>query len=145
VTAAGEALQRTLEAEHAAVFLYSALGGATGHSSRLYDVLTEAHEAHRARRDELVTSLRRLGVTPTAAAPAYRLPDGVDTEGGIRAAALDVERACTTRYAELVAGTSGELRAAAVRALGDSAARQLALGARPSAFPGIEELSSPDM
>lgn len=134
-------LQSTLAAEHAAVHVYAALGGATSRSGpgRLSTALTEAHDDHRDRRDALVRLLAGEGAVPEAAAPAYEVPD-LSSPRAVEAAALDVERACAAVYADLVAGTSGDRRRWAVGLLRSAALRQLTFGGRPEPFPGLDEL-----
>jgi Domain of unknown function (DUF4439) len=71
-SAAVAALQGALAAEHAAVYGYGVVGA----------MLTGANQAnartdwtaHQVARDALVTMLTRLGATPVAASPAYKLP-----------------------------------------------------------------------
>ena len=136
-----EALQVTLEAEHAAVYVYGVLGARTSQSGApdLYDALREAHQAHRVRRDGLVGEIAQLGATPVAAATAYEVPARLDTVEAIARAALRLERACATTYAALVANTVGRRRARAVEALVNAAVRELAFRGTPEMFPGAGE------
>lgn len=136
-----EALQAVLAAEHAAVHVYAALGGATSQSAaaELHATLVEAHDDHRDRRDALVRLLADAGAEPTAAAPAYELPD-LTTAERVRDGAMRVERACAAAYADLVAATSGDRRRWAVGLLRAAAVRELDFGGRPSDFPGLGEL-----
>ncbi len=50
-----DALQTTLAAEHAAVYVYGVLGGRTSKSAEpaTYAAISSAYDAHRARRDQL--------------------------------------------------------------------------------------------
>ncbi|MDN5743836.1 MAG: ferritin-like domain-containing protein, partial [Nocardioidaceae bacterium] len=63
------ALQTTLAAEHAAVFVYGALGARTSLSGQpaLYRALTAAYSLHRDRRDELSARVQTAGADPVAA------------------------------------------------------------------------------
>ena len=86
-----DALQATLAAEHAAVYVYGLLGSRTSQASEpdLYVALRAAYEAHRERRDTLIGEIAALAATPTPAAPAYTPPAGLDTTDGRYQAALD--------------------------------------------------------
>lgn len=136
------ALQSTLAAEHAALYLFGVYGARTSQSAdpELYATLTEGHLTHRARRDHLETVLTALGEEPVAAAPTYRLPERLTTAQQVTASALGTERAAAAAYAALVASTVDEDRRWAVAALTASSLLQLRLGGRPEAFPGAEEL-----
>ncbi|HEX4686298.1 MAG TPA: DUF4439 domain-containing protein [Nocardioides sp.] len=137
-----DALQRTLAAEHAAIFELGALGGRASAlpPSHLLAALDAAYDAHVERRDQLRTMITAAGGDPVAAAPAYRLPSPLSTESQIEAEALRVQRACAATYAALVAATSGDGRRWAVDALVSTALSETALGGRPRALPGL----SPD-
>ena len=69
-----EALQTTLAAEHAAVYVFGALGGRTSQSANpeLFDAISAAYAAHRARRDELTAAITDLGAEPVAARGGVR-------------------------------------------------------------------------
>jgi hypothetical protein len=137
-----DALQRTLAAEHAAVFVLGALGGrASGASPQharaaLTTALTTAYDEHLRRRDQLRTRLAAAGADPVAAEPAYRLAGPLTSVAQIEAEALGVERSCATTYAALVAATSGPDRRWAVDALISIAVGEAAFGGRPEALPG---------
>lgn len=133
-----DALQSTLEAEHAAVYVYAVLVGRG--DTALAAPLWAAYREHRDRRDELTAMLRDTGQEPVAAAPAYELPARLDTPARVRRAAVAAERAGAEAYAALVAAATGELRSWGVSALTASAVRELTLGAAPTAFPGAPEL-----
>ena len=134
-----EALQVTLQAEHAAVYVYGLLGSRTSQSSEsaLYAALRAGYEAHRDRRDTLVGEIAALSEVPAPAAPAYTPPAGLETTDGRYAAALELERACAATYAALVGATAGERRLRAIGFLNDAAARELTFRGRPEAFPGL--------
>jgi hypothetical protein len=134
-----EALQQTLAAEHAAVFVSAALGGRASAlpPSPLRDALDTTYAGHVERRDQLRIVLTRGGVDPVAAEPAYRLPAALDTAAQIAAEALRVERGCATTYAALVAATSDTERRWALDALVTTAVGETAFGGAPEALPGL--------
>ncbi|HEY3479883.1 MAG TPA: DUF4439 domain-containing protein [Nocardioides sp.] len=135
-----EALQRTLAAEHASIFVLGALGGraSTLSSEPLRSSLTTAYDVHLQRRDRLRVLVRSAGAVPVAAEPAYRLPSRLTTAAQIKAEALRVERGCATTYAALVAATAGADRRWAVEALVATAVGEAAFGGRPEALPGLD-------
>jgi len=134
------ALQQTLAAEHAAVFVLGALAGraSTLPSGSLRTALDAAYDVHLQRRDRLRTMVTAAGGTPVAAEPAYQLPQPLRSAPQIATAALRVERACVTTYAALVAATSGDERRFAVEALSETAVREAAFGGAPEPLPGIQ-------
>lgn len=133
-----DSLQTTLAAEHAAVWLYGVLGGQTSASAEaaLHALLTQTYALHRSRRDELTRVLRDLGEEPVAAAPSYRTSGELRTPDERRAAALEVEDACATTYADLVANSVQDQRRWAVTALVDAAVRRVRFGGAPEELPG---------
>lgn len=135
-----DALQTALAAEHAAVYLYGALGGRTSQSATpdLFAAVAAAYAAHRARRDRLTATIVDLAAEPVAAEPAYRLPR-LDTPPQVTRAALGVERACAATYAYLVENTTGEHRRSAIGALNEAAVRELVFRGTPETFPGRDE------
>jgi hypothetical protein len=134
-----DALQQTLAAEHAAVFVLAALGGRASAlpPSPLRDALDTTFADHVARRDQLRTVLTTGGADPAAAEPAYRLPSPLDSAAQIAEEGLRVERACATTYAALVAATSGAERRWALDALVSTAVGEAAFGGAPEALPGL--------
>jgi hypothetical protein len=134
-----DALQRTLSAEHAAIFVLAALGGRAAALPRspVRTAIDDAYAAHVERRDQLRTMVTDAGGDPVAADPAYRLPTPLATLAQIEAEALRVERACATTYAALVAATAGTSRRWAVDALVTTAVGEAAFGGRPEALPGV--------
>jgi hypothetical protein len=136
-----DALQTTLAAEHAAVYVYGALGGRTSQSATpdLFAAVQAAYAAHRARRDLLTRELTELDVEPVAAEAAYELPGGLDQPDGIAHAGLELERSCAETYAYLVASTEAERRRWAVAVLNETAVRELAFRGNPETFPGADE------
>jgi hypothetical protein len=136
-----EALQTTLEAEHAAVYVYGLLGSRTSQAGEpeLYAALRAAYEAHRERRDTLIGEIAAMDAVPAPAAPAYTPPQGLDSTDARYASALELERACAETYAALVGATTGERRGEAVDLLNDAAARELSFRGTPEIFPGADE------
>ncbi|KRA37468.1 MULTISPECIES: ferritin-like domain-containing protein [unclassified Nocardioides] len=134
-----DALQVALAAEHAAVFVYGALGAQTSQSGQptLYETLTRAYALHRDRRDHLSGVIAATGGEPVAAEPGYALPADLGSVRVVRARALAIEEAATSTYAYLVANTTGPDRAWAVQALLDAAVRGLGFGGRPERLPGL--------
>jgi hypothetical protein len=136
-----EALQTTLEAEHAAVYVYGLLGSRTSQSAEpeLYAALRAAYEGHRESRDHLIGEIAALDAVPTPAAAAYTPPPGLETADGRTAAALELERACARTYAALVGATTGTRRSEAIGLLNDAAVRELSFRGTPEIFPGADE------
>ncbi len=134
-----DALQTTLAAEHAAVFVYGALGGQVSQSASplLYTAVASAYATHRARRDEVIARLVAHGAEPVAAAPGYALPTDLGAPVAIEATALALEEGSASTYAYLVASTSDDDRAWAIGALIDAAVRALDFGGRPDRLPGL--------
>ncbi|KQZ69779.1 ferritin-like domain-containing protein [Nocardioides sp. Root151] len=135
-----DALQSTLAAEHAAVWIYGVLGGQTSQSSQpaLYDAVTTAYVTHRSRRDQLVRWVRDAGEVPVAAEVAYELPNAARTPAELKAIGLQVEQRCAAAYADLVGRTTEDERAWGVNALVESAVRQLDFDGDPTDLPGID-------
>jgi hypothetical protein len=141
VTAEVDALQATLEAEHAAVYVYGLLGSRTSETAEpdLYLALRAAYEAHRDRRDTLIGEISALAATPAPAAAAYTPPAGLDTPDGRFQAALALEDGCASTYAALVGAAAGPRRLEAIALLNDAAARELSFRGTPEIFPGADE------
>lgn len=138
-----DALQTTLAAEHAAVWVYGVLGGQVSRSAdpRLAVDIDEAYRTHRGRRDTLVRTITDTGAEPAPSAVAYEVPDDLSTPARITAAALRVEQRCAATYADLVARTAGGRRRWAINALTDAAVRQLRFRGSPETFPGAGDLA----
>jgi hypothetical protein len=138
-SAPADALQTALAAEHAAVFVYGALGGQTSQSDdpTLYAEVTDAYVTHRGRRDRLIALLEGDGRQPVAAEPGYDLPADLSTPVAIAGRALALERACAETYAFVVASTTAEDRTWAIDALLDTAVRELSFGGKPERLPGL--------
>jgi uncharacterized protein DUF4439 len=136
-----EALQTALAAEHAALYVYGALGAQTSQSGAptLFAALTDAYDAHRARRDQLVAILTDLGEQPVPAEPVYELPKNLDSTDAVTARALEIERSCASTYAYLVANSPAPERRLAVNLLIQTAVRELAFRGTPETLPGSDE------
>jgi hypothetical protein len=134
-----EALQRTLAAEHAAVWVFGALGGRASSlpAAQLRAALAAAYDEHLGRRDRLRIVVASTGAQPVASEPAYRLPDLLTTPEQIAVEALRVQRGCVETYAALVAAGDGADRRWAVRAMAQTALTEAAFGGRPQALPGL--------
>lgn len=137
-----EALQTTLAGEHAAVYVYGALGGRTSASAEpaLAAALRAAYDVHRSRRDQVTAMIRARAEVPVVSEVSYVLPNDADTPGRCRRAAAEIEERCTQVYAAAVGSTARANRQWAIDALADAAVRQLGFGAEPSTFPGVPEL-----
>ena len=133
-----DALQTTLAAEHAAVYVYGVLGGQTSRTSdpALFAAVTAAYGEHRARRDALTRDVTDLGGTPVAAEASYDLPAALGTAPAVARVALALEVSCASTYAFLVASTVGPRRRWAAVALRDAAVRELGFGGAPAPLPG---------
>lgn len=133
-----EAVQAALAVEHAAIYVLGALGGRTPSSSApaLEQALSAAYEDHVNAREELAAHVVSAGIEPVAPSAVYDLPGRLGTAAGINAAALRLERDTTATYLSLVPKATGTDRVLLVQLLCRTAARQLDLGAKPTAFPG---------
>ncbi|MCS0636518.1 ferritin-like domain-containing protein [Streptomyces sp. LP05-1] len=132
-----EAVQAALAAEHAAVYGYGVVGGRAGAARRTDAAAGLA--AHRARRDALERTVRDLGGTPVASAPAYALPFPVpDAAGAVRLGA-ELEDRVAGVYADLVRAAGGALRREAAVALREAAVRSARWRGGGVAFPGLAE------
>ena len=140
---ATDALQRTLAAEHAAVYVFGVLGAQTSEFEQrvLFADLLTAYREHRSARDALVARIRGQGAQPVAAAPSYELPNGASTSAQVTQAALVIERRTTQTYGTLISQTVGEDRSWAIVGLDESAVRQLRFRGRPETFPGTQGLA----
>ena len=136
-----DALNTTLAAEHAALFVYGALGAQTSRTGTptLYADIDAAYTEHRSRRDQLVAMIRDLGGEPVAAEPAYELPPDLSTPDLVTRRALRLEKSCAATYAYLVASSPQERRRWAVTALTMTAVRELDFRGTPEIFPGGDE------
>jgi hypothetical protein len=129
------ALQDALAAEHAAVYGYGVLGA----------MLTGTRQAgaradwtaHQVARDTLIAMLAKLGATPVAASPAYKLPFAVTGTKSAARLAATLENGVTRAYLGLVAVSNPTLRAFAAQAMQASAKRAAAWSGTTVAFPGM--------
>ncbi|MEU6486415.1 DUF4439 domain-containing protein [Streptomyces sp. NPDC046887] len=136
-TAALDAAQAALAAEHAAVYGYGVVGGRVGRDRR--GEATAAHAAHRARRDALARTVRDLGGEPAASAAGYALPFAVpDAAAAVRLAAQLEDRVAGV-YSDLVRAAEGPLRREAAGALREAAVRAVRWRGGGVAFPGLAE------
>lgn len=135
------ALQTTLAAEHAAVYVLGALGGQTSvtQAPALAGAIADAYARHRRRRDLLVARIVGLGARPVASAVAYELPADLGSVAAVTRRALALERAAAVTYAALVAHSPVGQRQLAVEALNETAVRELAFRGTPEMFPGSDE------
>lgn len=133
-----DALQATLSAEHAAVYLTGVLSAQTSKSeqAKLYDSLLDAYRDHRRRRDELAAFIADRGSVPVAAEVAYALPNELANVAQLNDAALQVERRIARTYGQLIENTTGEERRWALVALESAAVAQLEFRGTPETFPG---------
>ncbi|NLU69699.1 ferritin-like domain-containing protein [Streptomyces sp. HNM0574] len=132
-----EALRAALAAEHATVYGYGVVGGRISDARR--EEAREAHDAHRARRDELHRTVRELGGEAEPAAAAYSLPFAVpDGPAAVRLAA-ELEDRLAGAYADLVRASEGRRRRDAAGALSEAAVRSARWRGGGVAFPGLTE------
>lgn len=139
MTAPTDALQTALAAEHAAVFVYGALGGQTSQSATptLYAALIDAYVTHRERRDRLTALIEAAGLEPVAAEAGYDLPADLSGSTVVTDRALALERSCAATYAYVVGSTRDAERKWAIDALLDTAIRELDFGGTPERLPGL--------
>jgi hypothetical protein len=137
------ALQTALAAEHAAVYGYGMVGAmltgtgtGTGSSAGLADAKADWN-AHQLARDNLEAMLTRLGATPVAASPAYRLPFTVGSPAAARRLAAALEDGVTRAYLAMVAVSDPNLRLFAAKAMQTAANRATAWSGSTVAFPGM--------
>ncbi len=133
-SADSDALQSALAAEHAAVYGYGVVGAFLPVGPQREDGRA-AYAAHQARRDAWQRLLSTGGVSPTAAAPGYRLPFQVTDAASAGRLAAFLETQLTAAYADLC--TAPALRAQAAAALRESALRAAHWGADLPALPGL--------
>ena len=132
------ALQATLAAEHAAVYVLGAAGARTSRSAtpESYGRILAAYRVHQDRREAVIGFLADQDTDPAAPEPGYDL-GGLDSADGIERRARRIEAGCAATYAYLVASTTGTIRSWAIEALGDAAVREVGFGARASDLPGL--------
>lgn len=137
-SASTEAVQAALAVEHSAIYVLGALGGRVSSSSApsLAQALADAYADHLSAREALAAHVVAAGIEPVAPSAVYDLPDRLGSDAGIGAAALRLERDITATYLSLTPQATGTDRTLLVQLLCRAAARQLDLGAAPTAFPG---------
>jgi D-arabinose 1-dehydrogenase-like Zn-dependent alcohol dehydrogenase len=131
------ALQSVLAGEHATIYGYGVAGAQLAGVQRSRAL--SAYNSHRARRDQLEALVRARGAQPVAAAASYDLPSAVTSADDAVILATALEERLAAVWADAVAALPGNLRALAVRGLGDAAvsAAQWRGGSVP--FPGLPE------
>lgn len=129
------ALQATLEAEHAAIYGYGALGAHLGETER--DRARNDRNVHRLRRDRLHAMITELDAVPVSARPAYRLPLRVTDASTARRLARTLEQRLTTTYVALAGAPDPKVRRYAAIAAQDATLRATRWGARLPTFPGV--------
>jgi hypothetical protein len=129
------ALQGALAAEQAAVYGYGVVG-AVAVGTEQADARAD-WTAHQVARDNLVTMLTKLGATPVAASPAYKLPFAVTDAQSAEKLAATIENGVTRAYLGLVAVNDPTIRAFAAQAMQTSANRAAAWSGSTQAFPGM--------
>jgi hypothetical protein len=136
-TASGEiaALQGALAAEHAAVYGYGVVGALLAVSERA--TARADWTAHQAARDNLETMLTKLGTTPVAASPAYRLPFPVTSARSAARLAAELEDGVTRGYLGVVAVSNPALRVFGAKAMQTAASRAADWSGTTQAFPGM--------
>jgi hypothetical protein len=136
------ALGRVLEAEHAAVWGYGAVGAALAPEAR--GAAVGAENAHRDVRDRLAALLDERGLDAAPAEAGYELPFPVLSAVDAAALAATLEAGVSAAWVSLLDdAVDGAIRSLAVREL--SAAEVRAVGWRASAgqtptttpFPGL--------
>ncbi|MFI7444047.1 ferritin-like domain-containing protein [Nonomuraea indica] len=137
-----ERLAKALAGEHAAVFAYGLIGART--TGALRARMTQAFDAHRARRDQLRSFITARGGRPAEAAPSYAVPVVPTTAAEAVRVAVHVEKGIAAAYLELVACDDAALRKYAALALQESVTRSYSF--QPSldaAFPGMPPPAPP--
>jgi hypothetical protein len=129
------ALQGALAAEHAAVYGYGIVGAMLGNGlqsqARAYWV------AHQEARDALAAMLVKLGATPAAASPAYRLPFAVTGQASAVRLAVLLEDGVVQGYLGVVAVTDPTLRSFGALSMQPPASRAVVWRGSTVAFPGM--------
>ena len=128
------ALQAALAAEHAAVYGYGVVGAIASVAAR-----SDARDdwlAHQLARDNLESMLTKLGATPVAAEPAYKLPFPVTGNASAVKLAAALEDGVTRAYLGVVAVDNPALRSFGAKSMQSAANRALAWSKTTQAFPG---------
>jgi ferritin-like protein len=132
------AVQAALAAEHATVYGYGVLGARLRGTQQ--QTARDLWDAHRAKRDRLSALLVAQGVTPVAAAAAYRLPARPTSPRAAAQLAATLEEQVIAGYLGLVGVTDPKLRRFGALAMQEAATRAVRWTGGtvlPSAFPGM--------
>jgi Domain of unknown function (DUF4439) len=129
---ADDRLKAALEAEHAAIFGYGALGAHAGGDVGLAQA---AELAHRGRRDALIVRLTSKGVAVPSAQAVYALPFPVTDLTSALKLAVTIEERCAAIWRLVLPETSGDERKLALDALVDCATRGTAFKKAASTAP----------
>lgn len=136
------ALRSTLEAEHAAVWVYG-LSTAFAEDSGVSTTVDDALVTHKSQRDELHRLIRDGGHTPPSAQTAYATPEEVTDQSSAMRALVTTEEDCQVGWRSVLENTEDPTtRQVSLDGLTTSAVRatrlRLALGEQPgaTAFPG---------
>jgi hypothetical protein len=116
-----EALVAAMEAEHAAIFGYGAVGAQLDRAGQ--NACRQAETAHRDRRDALAARMRAASASPPPSAPAYELPFPVTDRNSALRLAVHLEEGTARAWRQALPATSDDSRRFAVAALMDSAVR----------------------
>ena len=120
MTAADDRFSAALEAEHAAIFGYGAVGAHAGADVALAQA---AELAHRTRRDALIVRLTSKGVAAPSAQAVYALPFPVTDVASALELAETLEDRCTAIWRLALPDTTGDERKIALAAVIDCATR----------------------
>jgi hypothetical protein len=129
------ALQGALAAEHAAIYGYGVAGAMLG--GRLQSQAHTYWVDHQEARDTLEAMLVKLGATPVAASPAYRLPFAVTGQDSAVRLAVVLEDGVVRAYLAVVAVASPTLRSFGALAMQPPAYRAVVWRGNTVAFPGM--------
>lgn len=124
-----QAVVAAINGEDAAIYAYGVIG-ARSRGARA-GLARRALAAHRARRQSLQAALPE----PVAAASAFDLPFPVTDQASAARLAVLVENRMAAVLAELAAATTDAPRGEAVTGAMECAARAVAWGGEPMAFP----------
>ncbi len=115
-------LTAALAAEEAAIYAYGALGVHLTAEREIADARA-AEEAHRARRDQVVSELAEQGAGTPPAPAGYELPFEVTDRASALRLAVHVEDGVAQAWRAVLPVTEGADRSAALSALTDTAVR----------------------
>ncbi|GII86417.1 hypothetical protein Ssi03_44070 [Sphaerisporangium siamense] len=115
------ALNKALDAEHAAVYAYGVAGARLSGGQR--SSARDGFNAHRARRDQLRGLITARGGTPSESGAVYALPFPVNAAADAVRLAAFIEERVTAAYLELAAVEDAALRRLAALAMQECAVR----------------------